>query len=97
MKDKSLVLTRRGLIIRSWKKDGVRRFVRSRKSEPDLIEIQKGLYEDSLQAVEVRAAELRKWLWRRPEKEIVLVTHGAFLHYLTEDWDNFVESHGECF
>ncbi|CZR58477.1 uncharacterized protein PAC_08369 [Phialocephala subalpina] len=57
----------------------------------------KGLYEDSLQAVEARAAELRKWLWRRPEKEIVLVTHGAFLHYLTEDWDNFVESHGTAY
>ncbi|KAE8444330.1 hypothetical protein EG329_000640 [Mollisiaceae sp. DMI_Dod_QoI] len=59
--------------------------------------LKKGLYEDSLQAVEARAAELRKWLWRRPEKEIVLVTHGAFLHYLTEDWDSFEASHGTAY
>ncbi|KAF8859758.1 phosphoglycerate mutase family protein-like protein [Acephala macrosclerotiorum] len=59
--------------------------------------LKNGLYEDSLQAVENRAAELRKWLWRRPEKEIVLVTHGAFLHYLTEDWDNFEASHGTAY
>ncbi|KUJ13857.1 phosphoglycerate mutase family protein-like protein [Mollisia scopiformis] len=57
----------------------------------------KGLYEDSLQAVEARAAELRMWLWRRPEKEFVLVTHGAFLHYLTEDWDGFHASHGTAY
>lgn len=38
---------------------------------------------------------MRKWLWNREEKEIVLVTHGAFLHYLTEDWDGFVAGHGE--
>ena len=25
---------------------------------------------------------------QRPEKEIVVVTHGTFLHYLTEDWED---------
>jgi hypothetical protein len=38
---------------------------------------------------------MRKLLWSSKEKEIVLVTHGAFLHYLTEDWDGFVDGHGE--
>ena len=33
-----------------------------------------------------QARDLRKWLWKRPEKEIVLVSHGGFLYYLTEDW-----------
>ncbi|KAF2466626.1 phosphoglycerate mutase-like protein [Lindgomyces ingoldianus] len=33
-----------------------------------------------------RAADLRSWLFRRSEAHILLVTHGAFLHYLTEDW-----------
>ena len=36
--------------------------------------------------VEKRAQEVRQWLKARPEKNIVLVTHGGFLHYLTEDW-----------
>ncbi|KAF2257847.1 phosphoglycerate mutase-like protein [Lojkania enalia] len=33
-----------------------------------------------------RAADLRSWLFQRAEAHILLVTHGAFLHYLTEDW-----------
>ncbi|KAI9045150.1 phosphoglycerate mutase-like protein [Aspergillus affinis] len=28
------------------------------------------------------------WTSKRPEKEIVVVTHGAFLHFLTEDWED---------
>ncbi|EOA91620.1 hypothetical protein ACJQWK_03690 [Exserohilum turcicum] len=38
-------------------------------------------------AISLRAAELRKWLYQRPETEILVVTHGAFAHFLTEDWD----------
>jgi len=38
--------------------------------------------------VEKRAREVRQWLKARPEQNIVLVTHGAFLHYLTEDWSD---------
>ena len=37
-------------------------------------------------AIEVRAKEARLWLKARPEKEIVIVTHGGFLHFFTEDW-----------
>ena len=37
-------------------------------------------------SIEIRAREVRQWLKARPEKEVVVVTHGGFLHYLTEDW-----------
>ena len=40
-------------------------------------------------AIEKRAREVRQWLKARPEKEIVLVTHGGFLHYFTEDWTDY--------
>nr|POE49134.1 putative phosphatase spac5h10.03 [Quercus suber] len=36
--------------------------------------------------IEKRARDARVWLMARPEKEIVVVTHGGFLHYFTEDW-----------
>ncbi|KAI8942925.1 hypothetical protein NX059_000963 [Plenodomus lindquistii] len=39
------------------------------------------------QAILQRAADFRNFLFQRPEKQIVLVTHGAFAHFLTEDWD----------
>lgn len=32
-------------------------------------------------AIENRARDAREWLMNRPEKEIVVVTHGGFLHY----------------
>lgn len=35
-------------------------------------------------AVERRATELRDFLASRPEREVVLVTHGFFMHFLTE-------------
>ena len=47
---------------------------------------------DSLRA---RAKEVRQWLKARPEKEIVLVTHGGFLHYLNEDWADFDQIKGK--
>lgn len=37
-------------------------------------------------AIEERARQARLWLKSRTEKEIVVVTHGGLLHYLTEDW-----------
>ena len=40
------------------------------------------------EAIEKRAGEARRWLKARPEKEVILVTHGGFLHYLTEDWSD---------
>ena len=39
--------------------------------------------------LEKRAREARQWLKARPEKEIVVVTHGGLLHYLTEDWTDY--------
>ncbi|CZT04828.1 hypothetical protein WAI453_007645 [Rhynchosporium graminicola] len=56
-----------------------------------------GNYEASLTAVIARAAELRRWLWQRPEKTIVLVTHGAFLHYFTDDWSDFEPRNGTAY
>lgn len=47
-------------------------------------------------AIEVRAREARQWLKSRPEKEIVLVTHGGFLHYLTEDWTDYNKIMGKA-
>ncbi|KAH8674593.1 histidine phosphatase superfamily [Tricladium varicosporioides] len=53
-----------------------------------------GIYGATLLAVTERAATLRNWLFQRPEKTIVLVTHGAFLHHLTEDWTGLVPPKG---
>ncbi|OXV06131.1 hypothetical protein Egran_06101 [Elaphomyces granulatus] len=45
-----------------------------------------GRYAPDHEAVKRRAADLRSWLYQRSEPHILLVTHGAFLHFLTEDW-----------
>ena len=44
--------------------------------------------------VEERCRVAREWLSRRKEKDVVVVTHGGVLHYLTEDWADFVETQG---
>ena len=41
-----------------------------------------------------RAAAMRDWIYNRPEKHIALVTHGGFLHYMTEDWTGYVKGKG---
>lgn len=46
-----------------------------------------GAYSAAPPAVHVRAQKLRRWLRARPEKEIALVTHGYFAHYLTSEVD----------
>ena len=56
----------------------------------------KGKWAPHADAITARAREARRWLSARPEKEIVVVTHGGFLHYFTEDWngaDRFQGSH----
>nr|AWW17223.1 hypothetical protein [Hormonema carpetanum] len=58
---------------------------------------QQGIYEASYPAVEARAASLRAWLYQRPEKNIVLVSHGAFLHYFSEDWTAFDAAKGTAY
>ncbi|KAG5664964.1 hypothetical protein KAF25_008698 [Fusarium avenaceum] len=39
-----------------------------------------------------RAQIARQWLSERQEAEIVVTTHGCFLHFLTDDWINAVNS-----
>ncbi|OJJ36193.1 hypothetical protein ASPWEDRAFT_134914 [Aspergillus wentii DTO 134E9] len=53
-----------------------------------------GIYAPRLNSVRRRAAELRCWIWNRPEKHIALVSHGGFMHYLTEDWTGYVKGRG---
>ncbi|PYI00268.1 phosphoglycerate mutase family protein-like protein, partial [Aspergillus sclerotiicarbonarius CBS 121057] len=54
-----------------------------------------GIYAATLPAVRRRAAALRNWLWKRPEEHIAVVSHGGFLHYLTEDWTGYDKARGE--
>jgi broad specificity phosphatase PhoE len=56
-----------------------------------------GYWSPDEQDVKKRAADLRAWLYNRPEQTIVLVTHGAFLHYFTEDWEGFHPSIGSAY
>ena len=44
----------------------------------------KGKWAATSNAIEARAREARVWLRDRTEDEIVVVTHGGFLHFLTE-------------
>ncbi|KAJ5928985.1 phosphoglycerate mutase family protein [Penicillium verhagenii] len=53
-----------------------------------------GRYAPTNAALRERARAARHWLKSRPEKEIVLVTHGGFLHYLTEDWEDHSQYQG---
>ncbi|KAL1976225.1 hypothetical protein VTN31DRAFT_2507 [Thermomyces dupontii] len=48
-----------------------------------------GKWSPTPRALRKRAREVRRWLRSRPEKEIVLVTHGGILHYITEDWEDY--------
>ncbi|KAL9572360.1 hypothetical protein ACKAV7_003561 [Fusarium commune] len=41
-----------------------------------------------------RAEAARQWLSERPEREIVVVSHGGFLHFLTDDWVNAINPAG---
>lgn len=56
--------------------------------------VKTGKWAPTVDALEKRAREARQWLRARPEDEIVVVTHGGLLHYLTEDWSDFVEDNG---
>lgn len=57
--------------------------------------LQQGKWAPQIGALRNRAREVRQWLRARPEKEIVLVTHGGLLHYLTEDWEDSSLYQGE--
>lgn len=49
--------------------------------------IHEGEYATDPAALIRRAAKLRRWIKARPEKEVVLVAHGFFNHYITGDVD----------
>ena len=45
----------------------------------------------SSSAIKARAAEAREWIREKAEGldgDVVLVSHGGFLHYFTEDWED---------
>jgi len=41
------------------------------------------------EALAKRAVKVRRWLRERPEKQVVVVTHAGFLHWLTQDTVQF--------
>ena len=51
--------------------------------------VKTGKWAPTAEVIIKRAREARQWLKARPEDEIVVVTHGGFLHYLTEDWSDY--------
>ncbi|KAJ5899604.1 hypothetical protein N7495_004348 [Penicillium taxi] len=53
-----------------------------------------GRYAATNEAIDERARDARLWLKARPEKEIIVVTHGSLLHYLTQDWEDSTLYHG---
>ena len=71
-------------------------------SKVDLDLVQKGWnsktgkWANSKTALKARAKEVRQWLKARPEEQIVLVTHGGFLHFITEDWTGKDKHPGWC-
>ncbi|KAI9851354.1 MAG: hypothetical protein M1838_003910 [Thelocarpon superellum] len=50
------------------------------------VPTRQGKWAAHAEQVRERAKYARQWLKARPEKHIVVVTHGGFLHYFTEDW-----------
>ena len=56
--------------------------------------IKQAKYAPTSQALESRAREARHWLRARPEDNIIVVTHGGLLHYLTEDWAGSADHEG---
>jgi broad specificity phosphatase PhoE len=53
-----------------------------------------GRYQPTNQAIKHRARAARQWLKARPEKEVIVVSHGGILHYLTEDWEDSSQYQG---
>ncbi|KXT17171.1 hypothetical protein AC579_339 [Pseudocercospora musae] len=54
----------------------------------------RGKWSPTSQAIQARARAARKFLKTRQEENIVVVTHGGFLHYFTKDWDAFEQTAG---
>lgn len=62
-----------------------------------LIVTQEGRWGPSARTLLERAQVARGWLMKRPEREIVVVSHGCFLHFLTDDWVNSINPQGAWF
>lgn len=60
-----------------------------------LTMMQEGKWAPDRASVQKRAAKLRSWLFGRKEDVVVVVSHGGFLHALTEDWSGFNASLGK--
>ncbi|KAH0369417.1 phosphoglycerate mutase family protein, partial [Aureobasidium melanogenum] len=56
--------------------------------------IKEGKWAPDRATVQKRAAKLRSWLFSRKEDVVIVVSHGGFLHALTEDWSGFNASLG---
>lgn len=63
------------------------------KARPDWTS-KKGEWAPWADSLHARAQKARQWLKQRKEKHIVVVTHGGFLHYFTEDFDEFQKFSG---
>ncbi|CAD0081683.1 unnamed protein product [Aureobasidium vineae] len=66
--------------------------VPSEKVDFDLVEESwnsKGKWAPDRATVQKRGAKLRSWLYGLKEEVVVVVSHGGFLHALTEDWNGF--------
>lgn len=53
---------------------------------PDDWNSKKGDWGSTDDLVNKRVSKVRQWLKARPEKNIVVVTHGGLVHFLTGDW-----------
>ncbi|KAF5639328.1 histidine phosphatase superfamily clade-1 [Fusarium sp. NRRL 52700] len=57
-------------------------------------QIKEGKWAPVVGSILERARVARQWLSERPEQEIVVVTHGCFLHFFTDDWVNSINPDG---
>ncbi|KAH0284259.1 phosphoglycerate mutase family protein-like protein [Aureobasidium namibiae CBS 147.97] len=73
-------------------------YVPSEKVDFNLVEAgwnsKDGKWAPDRATIQKRAAKLRSWLFNRKEEVVVVVSHGGFLHALTEDWTGFNASAG---
>lgn len=58
---------------------------------PDGWNSKTGQWAPDGQSLKERGRRARHWLRLRPEKHVVAVTHGGFLHYLTDNWSDYNE------
>ena len=58
--------------------------------------VKRGKYAQTDAKISARAKVARQWLQAREESDIVVVTHGGYLHHITEDWSDAAKYNGEC-